>query len=98
MRGLIVAFSLTLAAIVPANAVTRADASKMTCAEVRERIREEGAVILRYRSASEPPVQHYGRYVIGDRMCTAGTTKSYPTTVVTSDNQACPVRVCDISR
>lgn len=47
MRGLIVAFSLTLAAIAPANAVSRLDASKMTCAEVQERIQQEGAVILR---------------------------------------------------
>jgi hypothetical protein len=98
MRGLVIAVSLTLAAIVPAHAVTRLDASQMTCAEVQERISEEGAVILRYRSASEPPVQHYGRYVVDDRMCTAGTTKSYATTIVTSDNEACPVRVCDISR
>jgi hypothetical protein len=98
MRGLIVAFSLTVAAIAPAEAVTRLDASKMTCAQVQQSIREEGAVILRYNSASEPSLQHYGRYVMGDRMCTAGTTKSYPTTVVTSDNEACPVRVCDISR
>jgi hypothetical protein len=102
MRNLIAACCLVVVSAVPAAADTanmsRVDASRMTCAQLQERIRTEKEVVARFPANPDPSVTLHGRFVDSNRMCPFGTTKAYHVTVPTSDNKACPVQECQISR
>ena len=63
---LVVAVFLTA---VPAYAITRYNSTSMSCDAVRGTIRQEDAVIMRYRSTRNPSLQLFGRYVNDDRFC-----------------------------
>ena len=101
MRNLIAACCL-VATAVPAFAanskISRVDSTRMTCAQLQERIRTEGEVVARYPGNPDPSMTLHTRLVMGNRMCPFGTTKAYFTTVPTSDTKACVVQECQISR
>jgi hypothetical protein len=91
-----------LAASVPAGAMTqfsvphygansRYNPMTMSCAEIQNRIRDEGAVVLRFPSSRDQSRMMFGRYVSSDRYCSADEMLS-ATSVPASDNKSCPVR------
>jgi hypothetical protein len=92
MRMLIATLCL-LAASLPAAAISRYNSATMSCAEVKSRIRSEGAVILRFRSTFNPSLPRFGRYVAHNGFCEPSEIADFAS-VPTSDNKSCPVREC----
>ena len=75
-----------------AMAISRYDASSMSCASVHQKIAQEGAVVLQYPS-HKPGLMMYNRYVSNSMMCIGqGSTAS--TKVSTSDDPSCKVVTC----
>jgi hypothetical protein len=92
MKRSIVVLLLVLAAF-PAHAISRYNSMSMSCAAARDRIAEEGAVILRYHSARHPNLRLYDRYVSNGGMCDMGQG-AVVDTVPTRDNPRCVVLKC----
>ena len=92
MKRLIVSSLLVLTAF-PAHAISRYNSMSMTCAAAQQRIVQEGAVILRYRSARHPNLTLYNRYVADARFCTLGEG-TVVDAVPTRDNPQCIVLMC----
>ena len=82
-----------LVAAAPAGAISRYNAWTMSCAEAKDLIRAEGAVLLRFRSTFNPSIPRFGRFVYHDGFCTTGEYAdcSY---IPTADTRVCPVREC----
>lgn len=89
---LIALAATTLAA--PAHAISRYNSQSMTCDAVRSVVHREGAVILRYRSARNPSLPLYDRYVANGRYCSVGEV-AVRDWVPTSDARRCPVAKCE---
>ena len=92
MRILLATLCL-IAASLPAAAISRYNRATMSCAEVKGRIRSEGAVILRFRSTFNPSIPRFGRYVAHNGFCEPSEIADFAS-VPTSDNKSCPVREC----
>ena len=92
MKRLIVASLLVLTAF-PAHAISRYNSMSMSCAAAQQRIVQEGAVILRYRSARRPNLTLYDRYVRDGAFCEIGEG-AIPDTIPTRDNPRCLVFRC----
>jgi hypothetical protein len=82
----------------PARAISRYNAATMTCAEVQSRIQAEGAVVMHFRSSTNPSMQRFGRFVAGGGSCKAGTTAAFSASIPTADTNSCAVKECQISR
>ena len=76
-----------------AYAISHYDAATMSCAEIQSDIHAEGAVILRYRSATNSSMPHFGRYVDSIRSCTQDELAA-STSVPAADTKSCRVKVC----
>jgi len=76
-----------------AQAISRYDATSMTCAQVQSAIDQEGAVILRYPSPRDASIERYDRYVRDRHFC-KHNERADTTMVPASDSKACPVREC----
>jgi hypothetical protein len=92
MKRSILVLVLVLAAF-PAHAISRYNSMGMSCAAARDRIAEEGAVILRYHSARHPNLALYDRYVSHGGMCALGQG-AVVDSVPTRDNPHCVVLKC----
>jgi hypothetical protein len=92
MKRLIVISFLVLAAF-PAHAISRYSSMSMSCVAAQAHILREGAVILRYRSARNPNLPLYNRYVSDGGMCALGEG-AVVDTVPTRDNPRCVVLKC----
>ena len=92
MRTALVALSL-LATALPAEAISRYNSMQMSCQEAQSRILNEGAVILRYRSARDPFLPLYDRYVANDSYCQPGQYAKLEV-VPTADTNRCRVLRC----
>lgn len=92
MRILLTSIAL-LIAVIPASAISRYNAANMSCAEAKSRIRQEGAVILRFRSKMNPSVPRFGRFVLHVGFCTPAEIAEV-TYIPTADTDNCPVREC----
>jgi hypothetical protein len=90
MKKLLIASLLSIG-ISPAQAISRYNSTSMSCASAHQKIAEQGAVILRYRSPRGLPL--YDRFVINDRMCEPNEAATI-TTVPTADTPNCPVFSC----
>ncbi|MGI6852022.1 hypothetical protein [Mesorhizobium sp. 1B3] len=77
-----------------AYAISRYNSQGMTCGRVHAAIRNEGAVILRYSSKSNPSLPLYDRYVLHDGFCSYGEYAKYAS-VPTRDTPSCPVYKCE---
>ena len=77
----------------PAHAITRYNSTSMTCQEVKATIRRDGAAIMRYRSARNPSLQLYGRYVSDDRFCKQ-EERAETVFIPSADRKSCPVYEC----
>jgi hypothetical protein len=91
MKTLLLAIALTLVAG-EAPAISRYNSTGMSCAEVRARIEQSGAVIMRYRSRGGDPL--FGRYVPDKLFCPASMQPKYKY-IPTADLSQCPVLECD---
>jgi len=87
---LALAFSLVSA---DAYAISRYNSQSMSCGETRAIVRDEGAVILRYRSARNPSLPLYDRYVAHRGYCEINEYAK-AAWVPTSDTPSCPVYKC----
>lgn len=92
MKKLLLASLLVIAAF-PAQAISRYNSQGMSCAAARQKIAEEGAVILRYHSQRHPNLLLYDRYVSSGGECAMGQGPVVDT-VPTSDNPQCEVLRC----
>ena len=77
----------------PANAAGY-DITNWNCKRVLQTIANEGMAILRYRSARNPSLQLYDRYVFGSRFCKPEEVIRFAS-VPTVDDRHCPVKRCD---
>lgn len=91
MKSILLAICLTTLAA-EAQAISRYNSTSMSCAQVQGAIRNEGAVILRWKSPGSG-VQRYDRFVSNDGFCAAGEEASI-TSVPTADARSCPVYNC----
>ncbi|MDH4414416.1 MAG: hypothetical protein QE484_13985 [Rhizobium sp.] len=86
----------TIAAILlaqPAFAISRYNSTTLTCDQVRQRVLNEGAVILRYPSTRVKGMTLYDRYVTRNAQCDPHeyAERAY---VPTRDAARCPVLSC----
>jgi hypothetical protein len=93
MNRIAITLPILLAAATDASAISRYDIGNMSCAKVQGIVQSEGAVILRYRSARNPGLPLYDRYVADGRYC-QGTEVADRTGVPTTDSKYCPLRNC----
>ena len=92
MRKILIALCLA-ASVLPAQAISRYNSMQMSCGEAQSRIAEEGAVILRYRSARDPSLPLYDRYVAHGGFCVHGEFAKLEV-VPTADTPQCRVLRC----
>ena len=83
----IVAFAL------PAHALNRYNAPSLTCSRIQSILKEEGAAVLRYPSPRISQLTLYATYAFHSGYC-GYDQYAKPTTVPSSDNKRCRVRVC----
>lgn len=78
----------------PAAAISRYNSQSLTCAEARQRVIDEGAVILRYPSKRVQGMTLYDRYVTRNAQCDSNeyAERAY---VPTRDEPRCPVLACE---
>jgi hypothetical protein len=83
-----------ISAASPAAAISRYNSQSMTCAEARQRVIDEGAVILRYPSTKVRGMTLYDRYVTRSAQCDSHeyAERAY---VPTQDEPRCPVLSCE---
>ncbi|MHA6641762.1 hypothetical protein [Mesorhizobium sp. A623] len=92
MKTVLLAVALCLVAA-DAQAISRHDPTRMSCAQVQATIANAGAVILRYQSPHTPGLPLYDRYVSTDRFCEQGEVRSRAY-VPSADRQSCQVFKC----
>ncbi|MDW6022387.1 hypothetical protein SAZ10_11540 [Mesorhizobium sp. BAC0120] len=92
MRILLACLAL-LTAAAPAGAISRYNAWTISCADAKDLIRAEGAIILRFRSILNPSLPRFGRFVYHDGFCTPSEYADY-SYIPTADAKSCPVREC----
>ena len=91
MRRALLALSLSVLAA-DAQAISRYESTSLACADVRAIIRAEGAAIMRWRSARNPGLPLYGRYVSHEGYC---NFDEYADTVyIPAADTQCPVYEC----
>jgi hypothetical protein len=79
----------------PAAAISRYNSQSLTCAQARQHVIDEGAVILRYPSKRVPGMTLYDRYVTRTAQCSSNeyAERAY---VPTRDEPRCPVLACEL--
>ncbi len=92
-KTLLLALAGTIAAS-GAVAEPRYNPLKMQCADVKQVIRENGAVTLRYMSTRVRNLPLYNRYVRNTNYCPSGQVAT-PANVPSADNPHCPVNICE---
>lgn len=76
-----------------AAAISRYNSTTLTCEAARDKVRAEGAVIFRQKSAKVPGMTLYDRYVRGERYCNVHEVPQRAS-VPTRDRANCPMLVC----
>lgn len=82
----------TVTSVGSAQAISRYDSLRQSCASVQQIISRERAALLRYPSRSGNVIL-YDRYVVDDGQCGTGNYAAR-TSVPTKDNPLCPVYNC----
>lgn len=77
----------------PALAINRYNIQSMSCNAVQSAVKRDGAAILRYRSARNPSLPLYDRYVRNSIFCDNNESAQI-SFVPTKDNPNCRVRLC----
>ena len=86
------AILITLIAFSPAGATSRYAALQLTCSEINEIIRSEGAAIFRYPSPRRKGFTLYDRYVRNVQYC--ASHQSTEKVFIPSANDQCMVQRC----
>lgn len=89
MRKILIA-GMLLGLATPALADPAYTITNMGCSEVQAAIRDQGSVLLRWRSRNGMPL--YGRYVSDRRFCRSGEIISFAS--VPAGDRMCSVRKC----
>jgi hypothetical protein len=92
MKTVSIALCLSLLAV-EAHAISRYTTTSMDCAEIKAALQSEGAAILQWRSARDPSLPLYGRYVANRRFCQVEEVAE-TTFVPSRDARSCLVRKC----
>jgi hypothetical protein len=92
MKAASIALFLTLLAS-EAHAISKYTTTSMNCAAIQAAVMSEGAVILQWRSARNPGLPLYGRYVANRRYCQPEQTAE-TAFVPARDAKSCLVRKC----
>ena len=93
MMKLLIVTGLMALTIGQANAISRYQTMRMSCAQVQATLNREGAVILRWQSRNTPGLPLYGRYVSDGRFCKLGEVTDFES-VPTADDPSCDVKQC----
>lgn len=93
MMKLLIAVAFVALTVGEAQAISRYQTMRMSCAEVQATVRREGAVILRWQSRNNPGLPLYGRYVSDRRFCQLGEVTDFES-VPTADDPSCTVKQC----
>ncbi|MBL8584853.1 MAG: hypothetical protein JNL61_21815 [Rhizobiaceae bacterium] len=90
-----VAFIFLVLSIVPAeaDAISRLESTSLACEDLRAKVREEGAVILRFNSKKDPSIELYERFVRDSRYCEY-VERAKTTYVPAADTDSCRVFHC----
>ena len=93
MKRVPAALCLVLASATAASAMATIDTPGRSCAQVQASLNQAGIALLRYRSARNPSLTLYDRYVTDGRYC--GVRQTLQRAYVPSRDQArCPVHKC----
>jgi hypothetical protein len=89
------AFLFLMLSVLPAGAqgISRYESVTMECEELRSRVREEGAVILRYKAKKNASIELFGRFVRDSRYCEY-EERAKTTHVPAADTDSCRVFHC----
>lgn len=92
MKQIILALCISAIAL-PAAAIQRYNIQTMSCSAVQQAVQNDGAAILRWRSARNPTLPLYDRFVRNRLFCDPGeyAKRVY---VPTRDRKSCVVRKC----
>jgi hypothetical protein len=93
MKKIILLATMTMVAS-NAMAMSRHESQSLTCSSIHEKIAEEGSIVLSYPSHRDPNFSMYNRYVANSMSC-LGQGSMTSTTVPTSDDPNCKVRMCN---
>ena len=92
MRIALIALCLAATAL-PAHAISRYNSMRLSCDEAQSRIKDEGAVILRYQSKRVQGLPLYDRYVAHGGYCQPSEYAKLEV-VPTADTNRCRVLKC----
>ncbi len=92
MRMIAVLF-LLFASALPSAAISRYHSPSLSCDEIKSRIADERAVILRYPGKRNPALTVYDRYVASASMCDSHQTTERMS-IPASDTDRCRVLHC----
>jgi hypothetical protein len=79
-----------------AMAMSRHDSQSLTCAQVHDKVAQEGSVVLRYPSHHDQSLAMYSRAVSNSMTC-IGQGSMASESVPTSDNPNCKIKTCSTS-
>lgn len=94
MKSILITIGLMLVSS-QALAIERYTSTSMSCGEVQQTIRRDGAAIMRYNSARMPNLPLFGRYVRNAQFCKMGEA-AVQTYIRASDTSSCPVLECQV--
>lgn len=78
----------------PAYAISTYNPTKIECEKLKDIVRKEGAVNLRWTSTMTPGVPRYGRYVRDTSFCRVPVESATGTLVPSLDKKSCRVATC----
>ncbi|MBW8636547.1 hypothetical protein K1W69_05030 [Hoeflea sp. WL0058] len=93
MRKVVLLTLMAVATSLPANAMSRYDATSHTCVKIQAILKLEGAVVLRYPSPRDYKLTLYETYASDSGQCEYGQFAK-PSWVPSQDKKRCRVRVC----
>lgn len=76
-----------------AHAISRYESTDFACEDLRAKVREQGAVILRFNSARNASIELFGRFVRDSRFCEYDE-RAKTTYVPASDTASCRIFHC----
>jgi hypothetical protein len=93
MRSLMISILALALSAGTAQAISRYESTKLSCARIHGIINAQGAAIMRYPSTRVPGLVLYDRYVRNGTLCMVGeaATLRY---IPAADTKRCPVYAC----
>lgn len=89
----VLAILLVLVTAFPSLAINRYQSTSLTCSQIKERIADQGAVILRYPGRMNPSLTVYDRFVAGRNQCSSHEVAER-LGIPAADTKSCKVSRC----